>query len=130
MSVNAGESVVGVYVGGELISGKISSVKFYTEIIGETGVTSADSKIFSLDNITQFTIETSAISNYTNYSVTAGNDENLSDGTVIASGTFGEAGKKNIISCSGYTRFKITVSPGSAQYPSYARYWIETGIYE
>lgn len=131
MSVNAGENVVGVYVGSELISGgKNSSVKFYTDINGSVNEKTKDSAIFSLDNITQFTIETAVVSNYSNYSVIAGNGEDLSDGTEIASGTFGENGKKNIIQCAGYTRFKIRVSPGSAQYASYARYWIETGIYE
>ena len=131
MSVNAGENVVGVYVGNELISGGTTSVKFINELHAEAGVTSKET--YPISMITdKFAIQAvnDGISNFQNFEVLASNDVSFVESVKIAEGqfsTYGNNDEKHMVNTNGYKFFKVKVTPGSSQYTSQAIFYISSG---
>lgn len=105
-----------------------SGFSSYFEITGNINVTSATSRVVCVEGVKVGQIKTDVISNYTNFLIKGSNNADMSDSVEVLSGFFGASGN-TINFDSTYKYYTITVSPGSTQYSSYARFWLNFGTF-
>ena len=111
-----------------LVGGGNSGFSSYFNLTGTIGVTSVTSQVFGVEGVKVGQIKTYVVSNYTNFLIKGSNNADMSDSVEVLSGLFGASGN-TINFDSTYKYYTITVSPGSTQYSSYARFWLNFGTF-
>lgn len=112
-------------------SGKSNILMPFKIASSGTGVKQNYSEIFSITDLSEFTLITTMVSNYPNWKIHGSTDPSMTTKTEIASGTFGDAGTKNVVSNPNkYPYLQIEVGPGSSSYMSSVKFSLATGKYQ
>lgn len=112
-------------------SGKSNILMPFTIQSGDVGVKQNFSNIFSITDLSEFTLITTDVSNYPNWKVYGSTDPSMATKTEIASGTFGAYGTKNVVNNpEKYPYLQIEVGPGSSAYMSSVKFSLATGTYQ
>ena len=112
-------------------SGKSNILMPFTIISSGVGVKQNYSEIFSITDLSEFTLITTMVSNYPNWKIHGSADPAMATKTEIASGTFGTYGTQNVVSNPNkYPYLQIEVGPGSSSYMSSVKFLLATGKYQ
>ena len=112
-------------------SGKSNILMPFTIQSSGVGVKQNYSEIFSITDLSEFTLITTMVNNYPNWKIHGSADPSMATKTEIASGTFGTYGTQNVVSNPNkYPYLQIEVGPGSSLYMSSVKFLLATGKYQ